>query len=81
MLNPALAEMAVRDRIDELQRARAKRSFGTQSYLAADTTRSQTPGSPARHARRAHSRRAIGWFLVSLGLRIALPRRRAGSSR
>lgn len=81
MLNPALVEMAARDRIAEMQRASTKRSLGTGPHLAADTTISQTPLVPVRHARRADLQRAIGWFLVSVGLRLALPRIRAGSRR
>lgn len=80
MLNPALVEMAARDRIAEMQRAGAKRGLGTGSYPAADTTASQAPRL-TRHARRADLQRAIGWFLVSVGLRLALPRTRAGSGR
>jgi hypothetical protein len=95
MLNPALVEMAARDRIADRQRAGAKRSLSGRSQLrsarrpraagrrakpalAAGTPVSRFPGRPAR---RADRRRAIGWFLVSLGLRIAVPRARTGSGR
>jgi hypothetical protein len=75
VLNPALMEMVARDRTAEMQRTRAKRSLG------ADTTTSQTPSVTIRPARRADLQHAIGWFLVSVGLRLALPRTRAGSGR
>jgi hypothetical protein len=81
MLNPAFVEMAARDRIADMQRVSTTRSFGARSYLAADTTTSQTPPAGIRHARCADLQRAIGWFLVSVGLRLALPRARAGSGR
>jgi hypothetical protein len=80
-MNPAFVEMAARDRIAEMRRASATRSLGTGSHLAADTTIAQTPPFPIRHARRADLQHAIGWFLVSVGLRLALPRTRAGSHR
>jgi len=76
VLNPALAEMVARDRIAEMQRAAAKRSFSTRSYRPADTT-----ALSIRQARRASPQRAIGWFLIRVGLRLALPRTRAGSAR
>jgi hypothetical protein len=34
-----------------------------------------------RHVHLANPQRAIGWFLVSVGLRLALPRARTGSVR
>jgi hypothetical protein len=80
MSNPASLELAARDRIAEIQRTAAKRSLGTRSHLAAATTNTETPTS-SRHARRANPQRAVGWFLVSVGLRLALPRARTGSGR
>jgi hypothetical protein len=80
VLNPALMEMAARDRIAELQRAGAERTLSSGSYRAADITASQTPHL-TRHARRTDLQRAIGWFLVSVGLRLAVPRTRVGSGR
>jgi hypothetical protein len=80
MLNPALVQMVARDRIAEMHRAGAKRALSTGSYPAADCTASQATRL-TRHARRADLQRAIGWFLVSVGLRLALPRTRAGSGR
>jgi len=81
MLNPLWAEIAVRDRIAELRRASAKRSPGERAYLDTDTSRSVAPRWSTRRARQAHPQRAIGWFLVSVGLRLALPKARGGSAR
>jgi hypothetical protein len=80
-LHPALTEMAARDRIRDMQRAGTKRSFGIRSYVAVDTTMSQIAPLSVRGTRLARPRRAIGWFLVSVGLRLALPRPRASSGR
>jgi hypothetical protein len=81
MLHPALVEVMARDRMTELQRAGAKRSFGTRSHVVADRTESRTAGVSIRHSRRASPRRAIGWFLVSVGLRLAVPPARPRSVR
>jgi hypothetical protein len=81
VLNPVLAELAARDRIAELRRASAKRSLGAQSRLDADLSGSERPLVSIRDARRSRPQRALGWFLVSVGLRLALPRTRAGSGR
>jgi hypothetical protein len=79
MLNPAFAEMEARDRIAERHRATTKR--GSRGCPARDETEDPTARPSVRRARRANPQRAIGWFLVSVGLRLALPRSRAGSSR
>jgi hypothetical protein len=80
VLNPALLEMFARDRTAEIQRAVAKQSFGTGSPISATTTKTGTPWS-SRPAHRPHPQQAVGWFLVSIGLRLALPRARNGSGR
>jgi hypothetical protein len=79
VLNPALLEMAARDRIAEMHRAGAKRPGGTRGDLA-DADWFDTPPVP-RHPRIANRQRAIGWFLISVGLRLAVPRTRTGSGR
>ncbi len=71
MTNPALAEMAARDHIAELRRAAGRRSVAR----AAETTAVRT----ARP--RGNPQRTIGWFLISVGLRLAVPPSRAGSAR
>jgi hypothetical protein len=81
VLNPALLELAGRDRISEMQRASAERSLGARSRHASDTASSRRPPFSTRHPRLANPQRAIGWFLVSAGLRLVLPRTRTGSGR
>jgi hypothetical protein len=81
VLNQTLIEMMARDRIAELQRSAAKRRCGARCYDDADGTKSDTALAPIERYRRARPRRAIGWFLVSVGLRLALPRARARSAR
>ena len=82
MLNPALVEMQARDRISEMRRVGATRSSGMSSYPTVGNTRATRAfvwSLPA--ARRTEPRRALGWFLVSVGLRLAVPRPRGGSAR
>jgi hypothetical protein len=81
MLNPALLEMAARDRTAELRRAGTQRSLGARSNHAADTAKPHTTRLSMRHPRTAHPQQAIGWFLVSVGLRLALSRARTSSGR
>ena len=81
MLNPALAEMMASDRITELQGAAAKRSLRARASVRAETAAPPASSRSTRHARLANPQRAIGWFLVSVGLRLALPRTRTGSAR
>jgi hypothetical protein len=71
-VNPALLEIATRESITELHRASAKRSRGAR-YDLADTDRLYPPPA-SRHPRLANPQRAIGWFLISVGLRLAVPR-------
>jgi hypothetical protein len=80
-MNPTLIEMMARDRIAELQRSGAKRPGGARCYTVADRTKSHTAVAPIRRYRQASPRRAMGWFLVRVGLRLALPRARARSVR
>jgi hypothetical protein len=81
VLNPALAEMMASDRITELQGAAAKRSLSARASVRAETAAPQASSRSTRRARLANSQRAVGWFLVSVGLRLALPRARTGPAR
>jgi hypothetical protein len=72
MLNPALTEMAARDRIAQLQRDAAKRSFRHRPFAPVGITTPQPNDRSIRKARLANPQRAVGWFLVSVGLRLAL---------
>ena len=79
-MNPATMERVVQTRITEMRRAAVKRSGGCQSPVAprAGRTRHQ---AQSRVAFPAAPRRAIGWFLVRAGLRLAMPRPRPASAR
>jgi hypothetical protein len=81
VLNPALAEMMASDRIMELQGAARQRSLRARASVRAETAAPQASSRSVRHDHLANSQRAIGWFLVSVGLRLALPRTRTGSAR
>ena len=81
MLNPALAEMMANDRITELQGAATKRTLCARANDRAETAGPQASSRSTRHDHLANSQRAIGWFLVSVGLRLALPRARTDSAR
>lgn len=81
MLNPTMIEMLAQDRITDLRRGAANRSCVARSNVALVTVGSQTLPGPSRQAHLANPRRAIGWFLVSVGLRLALARTPPGSAR
>ena len=78
-MNPGLIEMMVKDRRTELRAAAANRASrsGARTAIATGAASSR----PGQHVRLANPQQAIGWFLVSVGLRLALPRTRAGSRR
>ena len=78
MLHPAMAEMAARARTAEIQQTAAGRSLGSEAYIAPEGT---VAALSTRRGGRANPQRAVGWFLVSVGLRLAMPRPRAGSTR
>jgi hypothetical protein len=81
VLNPAVAEMMASDRIVELQAAAAKRSLGARASVRAETAAPQALSRSVRRDHLANPQRAIGWFLVSVGLRLALSRTPTGSPR
>jgi hypothetical protein len=69
-MNWRLTEMAAQSRMSDMRRAAAARSYGARRPVTRSTSGNE-PG-PAGHP--AAARRAIGWFLVSVGLRLAVPR-------
>jgi hypothetical protein len=79
-MNPGLTEMMARDRITEL-RVDARRSSRTGPTIPTETEARYAPPRSMPHVHLANPQRAIGWFLVSVGLRLALPRTSAGSAR
>lgn len=76
MLNPALTEMVATDRIREMRADAARRPVGRGVTQAAARQPSSRSG---RRVGLAHPQQTVGWFLVSVGLRLALPR--TGSAR
>jgi hypothetical protein len=73
--------MMVKDRITELRAASAKRSLRAGPACRAETGAPQASFRSGRRVHLANPQRAIGWFLVSVGLRLAVPRTRTGSAR
>jgi len=73
-MHPALMEFAARDRISELRRAGAERSIVARSDPATDANRPRTTPLAIRGAGAGGPRRALGRFLVRVGLRLAGPR-------
>jgi hypothetical protein len=59
----------------------AQRPLLVRPFGRSETAAHQPSSRAIRHAHLANPRRAIGWFLVSVGLRLALPRARTGSVR
>jgi hypothetical protein len=82
MTNPALIELMAQDRTMELRTAAANRSWRSwRSAVPVEIAARRTTSRPRRQVRPANPQRAIGWFLVSVGLRLALPRTPTGSAR
>lgn len=80
-MNPALTEMVAKDRITELHAAAAKRAARNRPSLATEIVARPASSHSSRRFRLTNPQQAIGWFLVSLGLRLAVPRTRTGSAR
>jgi len=81
VFSPALTEMMASDRIAELQRADTKRLTRSRSAVPVAVTAFPRPPVSVRPARLANRQQAVGWFLVSVGLRLALPRAGTGPAR
>jgi hypothetical protein len=79
MMNPALIEMMAKDRSRELQAVAANRP--SRSVVRTATVTRPALSRSGRHVRLANPQRAIGWFLVSVGLRLAMPRTPTGPAR
>jgi hypothetical protein len=80
-MNPVVAEMMAHTRMADLQRAAAAPSALSRRGTAVGAVRTGRPTAQLGAARSEAVRRAIGWFLVSVGLRLALPRPRPASAR
>jgi hypothetical protein len=80
-MNPALIEMMATDRSTELRAAAAKRAPRGGVSVPTEPSARATSARPGRRAPLANPQREVGWFLVSVGLRLALPRTRTGPAR
>jgi hypothetical protein len=80
MTNPALIELVANDRITEIRAAAAQRSVRAGRSVPTEAAPRQPSSRSIPHVHLANPQRAIGWFLVSVGLRLALPRTRAGAA-
>lgn len=78
-MNPGLIEMMATDRRTELRAAAASRA--SRSAVRAQIETRPASSRSSQHVRLANPQQAIGWFLVSVGLRLAMPRTRTGPAR
>jgi hypothetical protein len=78
-MNPGLIEMMAKDRRTELRAAAANRASRSVARTGIATRPASSRSS--QHVRLANPQQAIGWFLVSVGLRLAMPRTRTGPAR
>ena len=77
MMNPKLLETAANERIFDLRRAAERPAVVHDNRRAA----SQTPARERRHGHVTSSSQRVGWALVSIGLRLAVPRTPARPAR
>lgn len=73
-MSPAMMEMVAQARVTEMRQAAAKRSPGARRPVAKSARRNRAPAEKTMSIRLGAPRRAIGWYLISVGLRLALPR-------
>jgi hypothetical protein len=78
-MSPGLTEMMAQDRISELRGGATQRSSCSAGRPVTTAGPASTRSSP--RVRPANPQRAIGWFLVSVGLHLAMPRTPTGSAR
>jgi hypothetical protein len=74
MTNPTVVEMSAQARMTEMRQAATKHSTGHRGFTARKTATPPSSASRTASVRVGEPRRAIGWFLVNVGLRLALPR-------
>jgi hypothetical protein len=82
-LHPTMSETLTNQRVDELNRQAARRRGRRSQWdtaAGAGTTSSRgiqsSRGNPLHRGRPGSVRKAAGWALVDIGLRLAVPRRR-----
>jgi len=79
-VNPTLTQMVVQTRMADMRRAAARTSDGTRGQISRTVTTRRLPTQTGAACPVA-ARRAVGWFLVSVGLRLARPRPRPAAAR
>jgi hypothetical protein len=78
-VNPTLTQMVAQTRMTDMRRAAARTSDSTRVRSTRSAVGTRRLLSPTLAACPTAARRAIGWFLVGLGLRLAVPRPRPAS--
>jgi hypothetical protein len=71
-VHPAMMDKVAQARITDMRQAASRRAAGRAHAVGSVRSLGMAPGAEARPAA---ARRAIGWFLVGVGLRLAVPRR------
>jgi hypothetical protein len=79
--NPELMRMMAQSEVADRQRAAGPRPCGTRRTLIHRAARTRPASLTTTKAAPGGFRGAIGWFLVAVGLRLAVPRPRSGSGR
>ena len=80
-MNPVVAEMVAQTRMADMQRAARAPSAFSRRGTTVGPARTRQPRAHGGAAGPEAVRHAIGWFLVGVGLRLALPRPRSASAR
>jgi hypothetical protein len=80
-MNPALTEMVAHTRMADMQRAAVSRSVLSQRGVIVRRVAKSASPLPRSVARPTAARRAVGWFLVGVGLRLAVARPRPAATR
>jgi len=80
-MNPGLMGRMAQSRAADLQRAAAQRPGGTRRPVTHRAAGIRPAPGPTNRVRPSAVRGAIGWSLVAVGLRLAVPRARSGSVR
>jgi len=76
MFNPALFEMATNERVARLRHARGRSPIAPATGRSPFRAETREPRR-GRRGRVANPQETIGWLLVSIGLRLVVPRARA----
>jgi hypothetical protein len=78
-MNPTLAEMVIQSRMADVQRAAVPRPEGNRGPVWRNAVMARWVSDSAHSGtvRTTGLRRATGWFLVRVGLRLALPHQRS----